>query len=77
MKKIILDRDKKIGLLNALRRGYIERDELQKLFPLDMTIEEINTELETLWERDRETICESLKRRGLCDCKAPNDVITA
>ena len=69
MKAIILDREKKIKLLEALRRGSIEHDEVNELFPLDMSEEEIKAELEKFWAQDHEEICESLKRRGLCDCQ--------
>lgn len=69
MKTIILDRAKKIMLIEALRRGSIDREEVMELFPMDMSEEEITAELEKFWAQDYEEICESLKRRGLCDCQ--------
>ena len=67
MKAIILDREKKIKLLEALRRGSIEYDEVHELFPLDMSEEEITAELERHWKIEHEEICAFFQRCGLCD----------
>ena len=67
MKAIILDREKKIKLLEALRRGYIERDEVHELFPLDMSDEELQAEIERLWKVEHEEICAFFQSCGLCD----------
>ena len=44
--KIVLDREKKLILLKALKNGFIEGEEIEPWFDLsEMTVDEINAEI--------------------------------
>ena len=65
--RIELNREKKITLLQALQRGYIEDDELRGWLSYDTaTADEIERELDRLMKAQHPADCHRLQRLGLC-----------
>ena len=71
--RIELNREKKIMLLQALQRGYIEDDEVRGWLSYDTaTAEEIESELDRLTKATHPDTCKRVQRLGLClYCKHP------
>lgn len=70
MRKIELDKAKKITLLRWLQQGYIDGVELLAIQREDpMTDEEINEELDRLAKYRHAEQCERLRRLGFCECE--------
>ena len=69
--KIVLDREKKLILLNALKKGTIESEEIEPWFSLhDWSIEEIYNEIDRLEKSLYPEPCQRRKELGLCEfCK--------
>lgn len=67
--RIELDREKKITLLQALQRGYLEREDIEPWFSVGtMPLEEIEGELDRLTKSTHPDTCNRVKRLGLCEC---------
>ena len=65
--RIIIDREKKITLLQALQRGYIEDDELRGWLSYNTaTAEELERELDRLTKIQHPDTCKRVQRLGLC-----------
>lgn len=76
--RLELDREKKITLLQALQRGYIEDVELRDWLSCNTaTDEEIEIELDRLTKATHPDTCKRVQRLGLClYCKQkPNNTI--
>ena len=69
--KIELNREKKLILLKALNNGFVESEEIEPWFSVhNMTIEEIDNEIDRLEKSLFPGPCERRKKLGLCEfCK--------
>lgn len=72
--KIELDREKKITLLQALRRGFIEDSELLHWFDYSTEkLDEIQEELDRLTKLTHPETCKRLQRLNMCLCCKQNE----
>lgn len=70
--KIELNREKKLILLKALNNGFVESGEIEPWFDLsEMTVDEINAEIDRLEKSLYPEPCQRRKELGLCEfCKS-------
>ena len=75
--RVQLDREKKIVLIQALKRGYIDSNDVDEWFDTsDLPIEELEKELTRLQRIFYPDTCRRLKREGLCvDCNRRDGVV--
>lgn len=63
---IKLDHAAKVALLEAVRAGEMEESLLRQLTHTDMTLDDIEAELDRLCKVDHDRECQRIQRLGLC-----------